>query len=91
MKFRYNHEKNAKLLLERNIGFDEIITSINNGNLLDIIIHYNQDKYPNQKIFEVGIFEQIYSVPYVIEDDGTFFLKTLYPSRKAKKKYLNRQ
>ncbi|MFY9589897.1 hypothetical protein [Rickettsia endosymbiont of Halotydeus destructor] len=91
MKFRYNYEKNAKLLLERNISFDEIITYINNGNILARTEHQNQNKYPNQKILHVRIFDPVYSVPYVIEEDGTFFLKTFYPSRKAKKKYLDKQ
>ncbi|WP_341788308.1 MULTISPECIES: hypothetical protein [unclassified Rickettsia] len=89
-KFRYNHEKNAKLLLERNIGFDEIIQSLNDGNLLGIRLHYNQAKYKGQKIFYVRITDQVYVVPYVKEDDGTIFLKTLYPSRKAKKEFLTK-
>ncbi|HJD65412.1 MAG TPA: hypothetical protein LFW10_04725 [Rickettsia endosymbiont of Diachasma alloeum] len=89
-KFRYNHEKNAKLLLERNIGFDEIIQSINDGNLLGIRLHYNQAKYKGQKIFYVRITDQVYVVPYEKEDDGTIFLKTLYPSRKAKKEFLTK-
>lgn len=89
-KFRYNHEKNTKLLLERNIGFDEIIQSINDGNLLGIRLHYNQAKYKGQKIFYVRITDQVYVVPYEKEDDGTIFLKTLYPSRKAKKEFLTK-
>lgn len=59
---------------------------INDGNLLGIRLHYNQAKYKGQKIFYVRITDQVYVVPYEKEDDGTIFLKTLYPSRKAKKK-----
>ncbi|KJV94112.1 hypothetical protein RPATATE_0748 [Rickettsia parkeri str. Tate's Hell] len=40
-KYRYNHEKNVKLLNERGIGFEEIIQSIADGNLLDIKLHHN--------------------------------------------------
>ena len=50
MKFRYCYEKNAKLLVERKIGFEEIITEIKDGNLLEIVEHHNQDLYPHQKI-----------------------------------------
>lgn len=88
MKFRYDETKNANLLAIRGIGFEEIILEIKNGNLIDILEHHNQTKYPNQKIMQVMCLGKIYCVPYVKEMDGTFFLKTLYPSRKAAKKYL---
>lgn len=45
MNFKYNHEKNAELLKTRGIGFEEIIQSISDVNLLDIRKHHNQDKY----------------------------------------------
>lgn len=89
MKFRYNQDKNAKLIAERGIGFEEIIIEISNGNLLDITTHHNQDLYTNQKIMHVRCLDKVYLVPYVLEEDGTLFLKTLYPSRKATKKWLS--
>lgn len=85
MNFKYNHEKNAELLRIRGIGFEEIIQSIADGNLLDIRIHHNQDKYPNQEIMYVRILKEVYAVPYVKEREDTIFLKTLFPSRKARK------
>ncbi len=91
MKFRFNDEKNAKLLKERGVGFEEVIQEIRNGNLLEDIEHHNLTNYPNQKIMQVKILDNVYVAPYVIEKDGTFFLKTLYPSRKATKKYLSRK
>lgn len=91
MKFRYNHGKNAKLIAERNIGFKEIITEIANGNILSITAHHNSDLYPNQKIMHVRCLDKVYLVPYIIEEDGTIFLKTLYPSSKATKKWLLKQ
>ena len=88
MRFRYSYEKNSKLLQERGIGFEEIICAISEGNLLDILHHYNQDRYPGQKILYVRVLQDVYAVPYVEEDDGCIFLKTLFASRKARKKYL---
>ncbi|KTD24592.1 MULTISPECIES: hypothetical protein [Legionella] len=88
MKFRYDEAKNANLLTTRGIGFEEIILEIKNGNLIDILEHHNQAKYPNQKIMQIRCLGKIYCVPYVKEMDGSLFLKTLYPSRKATKKYL---
>lgn len=88
MKFRYNLDKNALLLKNRGIGFDQIIEEITNGNLLKITLHHNQKLYPNQKIFHVKCLEKVYLVPYITEENGSIFLKTLYPSRKATKELL---
>ena len=85
MNFRYNPEKNAQLLSERGIGFEEIIQAIVDGNILQISPHYNIEKYPNQKIIYVRIVQEVFVVPCVQEKEGHFFLKTLFPSRKAKK------
>ena len=88
MKFRYNSEKNALLLKERNIGFDEIIQAIERGNILDIRDHPNKNKYPNQAILYVRVVDEVYAVPFIEEDEHQIFLKTLYPSRKARKEFL---
>ncbi len=90
MQFRYNQEKNAMLIAKRGIGFEEIIEAIQQGNLLDITFHHNKAAYPHQKILHVRCLNQIYLVPYVEEEDRTFFLKTLYPSRKATKKWFGK-
>lgn len=90
MKFRYNFDKNSQLIKERGIGFEEIITAIAEGNLLIVSSHHNIDKYPNQKILFVRLLMEIYVVPCVIEEDGTFFMKTLFPSRKARKILLSK-
>lgn len=88
MQFNYSHEKNALLIAERGIGFDEIIQAINDGNVLDIKNHYNQHKYPHQKILYIRIIDEVYAVPFIEEPDGSIFLKTLFPSRKARKYFL---
>lgn len=87
MGFKYSHEKNAILSLERGIGFDEIIQAILAGNILEIKNHHNAKQYPNQKILYVRVLAEVYAVPLVIESNGDFFLKTLFPSRKARKAY----
>ncbi|WP_341756147.1 MULTISPECIES: hypothetical protein [unclassified Candidatus Tisiphia] len=89
IKFRYNYEKNSKLLLERGIGFEEIIQAIADGNLLDITKHHNQEQYPDQQILYVRVVTEVYAVPYIKENKETIFLKTLFPSRKARKKFLS--
>jgi hypothetical protein len=85
--FKFNKNKNKKLLKERGIGFKQIINILKIKRELDVIDHLNKIKYPRQKIFVVKIKKFIYAVPYLKEKDS-FFLKTIFPSRKLTKKYL---
>jgi len=89
MEFRYSPGKNVQLLVSRGISFGEIIEEINAGNVVMAEEHHNKTKYPNQRVMHVLCLGQVYLVPYVIEPDGAVFLKTIYPSRKATKQYLN--
>lgn len=84
---RWNTVKNNFLRSERGVSFEEIEVAIEQGNLLDIVAHRNRAKYPNQQIFVVRLIDYVYLVPFV-EDRGSFFLKTIIPSRKATKQYL---
>jgi uncharacterized DUF497 family protein len=86
--FDWDKKKNQILRKTRGISFEEIILSISNGNLLDVLEHPNKDKYPNQKMFIVEVKDYAHIVPFV-EDEEKYFLKTIYPSREATKKYLN--
>ena len=52
------------------------------GVLLDFE-HPDQSRYPNQRVLVVELNDYAYCVPYVVEGD-TWFLKTIYPSRKFK-------
>ena len=55
--------------------------------VLEIVDHPNQDKYPGQRIAIIRINDYAYLVPYVQEKEA-IFLKTIIPSRKATNKYL---
>ena len=85
--FDWDESKNQTLQQERNISFEQVIVAINEGNILKIITHHNQKKYPNQHIFVIEINDYAYLVPYA-EDDKKIFLKTIIPSRKATKQFL---
>ena len=91
MIFRFNSEKNAKLNDERKINFEEVIEMMLDGKISFKELHPNQNKYPGQEVCYVEIRNEIYVVPYLIEEDGTIFLKTIFPSRKARKKFLNKK
>lgn len=87
--FFWNEEKNVLLKEERGVSFEQIVTHILQGDLLQIEDHPNQEKYPGQKYFIVRIDDYVYVVPF-IEKDNDAFLKTIYPSRKATRQYLRR-
>jgi hypothetical protein len=89
MKLDWNNEKNSWLKIERKIGFEDIAVALEQGGLIDMVNHPHQDKYPNQKIMVVNWADYIYLVPCVIMKDG-YFLKTIFPSRKAKRDYTER-
>jgi hypothetical protein len=85
--FSWNEEKNELLKEERQISFEDVVFYIEQGFLLDVLEHPNQEKYKGQKIFVVEIDEYAYLIPFV-EDENEVFLKTIIPSRKATRKYL---
>lgn len=82
----YGKEKNELLKQNRGIGFEEIISAIDSGKVLDVYDHPDQVNYPGQKIYVVEALDYVYLVPFVRNDEGLFF-KTIIPSRKAKKMY----
>ena len=86
--FRWSPEKNEQLQLDRGISFENMVVAIESGGLLDILAHPNLAKYPKQKMLVVASDGYAYLVPFVEEDDH-FFLKTVIPSRKATRDYLN--
>lgn len=85
--FNWNADKNQELILGRGISFEELIFHIEQGGLLDDIVHPNASDYPNQRIFIVRIEDYVYVAPYV-EDETEVFLKTIIPSRKFTRLYL---
>jgi len=90
MNYDFDPEKNLKLKQERGISFEEIVTAIEEGYLVDVIDHHNADKYKHQKIYIVEVESYIYLVPFIEQSADSVFLKTIFPSRKLTKKYLKR-
>ena len=85
--FVWNSEKNAQLIRERGISFERVIFHIERDEILDVVKHPNPSKYPNQRMFILDIGNYAYLVPFV-ETETDIFLKTIIPSRKATRKYL---
>jgi uncharacterized DUF497 family protein len=87
--FRWDPKKGDALNAQHGISFETILIAIESGGLLDILAHPNAAKYPRQQILVVSYDGYVYLVPYVEEDD-CLFPKTIIPSRKATRNYLNR-
>lgn len=81
-EYAFDPDKNAWLIRERGISFEQIIALIENGHLIQILEHHDRKRYPNQLLYEVDVDGYTYVVP-VIREHRTLFLKTIYPSRKA--------
>lgn len=86
--FRWSAEKNETLRSERGASFESIVVAVEAGGLLDILAHPDQAKYPRQRVLVVSCDNYAYLVPFVEEEDH-FFLKTVIPSRKATRDYLD--
>ena len=77
---KWDAVKNAQLKETRNVTFEHLLDSRFVG----------IEKHPQREHQKLMLFEYrryIWVVPYV-EDQGCYFLKTAFPSRKHTKKYL---
>ncbi len=86
--FRWDPDKNERLKISRGISYEEIVLAIEEGGLKDILVYPNQKRYPGQVVLVVGYGQYVYLVPSV-EEDEYYFLKTIIPSRKATRDYLD--
>lgn len=80
----WNEEKNTWLKNQRGISFEDVVSAVGTGGLLAEIKHPNEARYSNQYVMMVKLKGYVYVVPYV-EDAEKRFLKTAFPSRRAKK------
>lgn len=87
--FRWNPDKNDLIRRERGLSFERVVVAIESGALLDVVEHPNKAKYPSQKVMVILIDSYAYLVPFVEEDDH-YFLKTVIPSRKATRDFLQK-
>ena len=89
MRFVWDEDKNKILKQQRNISFEQIVLSIENKQVVNVIENPNKEKHKGQIYIMVNYDEYIYVVPAYISDSGEeCHLKTIYPSRKYTKIYL---
>jgi uncharacterized DUF497 family protein len=81
---RWDEDKDAWLVHERGVSFQEITDIILQGGYLDIFEHPGR---PDQYIFILRLHDYVWVVPFTIDDEEMIFLKTAFPSRKFNKRY----
>ena len=79
MDIRWNLLKNDRLRKIRGVSFDKLIKK---GKIVEIKKH---PKRSNQRIMLIEYKKYIWIVPYVKDEEGNLFLKTLFQSRKYTK------
>lgn len=89
--FDWNPEKSRQLAEQRGVSFDRAVAEIERGGLVDVLEHPNQERYPGQMIYVVEVDRYLHLVPFVVGEDGTRFLKTVIPSRRAMRDYRRRR
>ena len=53
--YAFDPDKNAWLIRERGISFEQIIALIESGNLVQVLEHHDRERYPNQLLYEVDV------------------------------------
>lgn len=81
---RWNEGKDRQLRQTRGISLARIAELVLAEEHMDVIEHQSRE---NQQLLVFQIDGYTWAVPFVIEEDGTMFLKTAYPSRKLHKRY----
>jgi len=89
LEIEWDADKNKKLRADRGISFLEVEKRISSDEIVDVIKHPNEDKYPGQEMILIEVNNYICVIPFIV-NEGKMFLKTLFLSRKYTKKYLRR-
>ena len=83
MVIEWNEEKNELLKATRNVSFEQVKAEIEAKRNTEPMIN---PTHPNQYITVVKINDYPCVVPFVKMENGGWFLKTIYQSRKLKDK-----
>lgn len=65
------------------------MVAIESGKLLGTMAHPNPLRYPRQRIMVLQIDDYAFLVPFV-DDEDHIFLKTIIPSRKATRDFIDK-
>jgi len=85
----WDQEKNETVKQERGVSFEDAVNAIFEGKVLGKTDHPNQKRHPGQQIYILEIDDYVFVVPFV-EDKEKLFLKTIFPSRKYTKIFIEK-
>ncbi len=80
----WSEKKNALLKEKRGVSFEDVLAELLAGRLLDVVPHPSR---PNQRIYIIRLQGYAHAVPFVEDEEGNIFLKTIYPSRDFQRHY----
>ncbi len=87
IKYEFDESKSKKLRQDRGLGFEEIITLIEDGYVVKTYPHPHAQRHPGQKVIAVNAEGYIWLV-IAERRENKLRLVTLYQSRKETKKWL---
>ncbi len=82
----WNPDKSRDLLKDRNVSFEMVFEKILSNDFLGPQLNPSR-KGQYRIIVEINDYPHV--VPLVIDEEGNWFLKTIYPSRKEKRRQEN--
>lgn len=82
--YKRDKKKNTELKKSRWVCFDDVAYAIERRDIIDLFKSPLRKKYPNQRQIIVTIKKYPHVVPFVVDDEGVCFLKTIYANRKYK-------
>ncbi|MBQ2465912.1 MAG: hypothetical protein II507_13150 [Treponema sp.] len=84
MHIEWNNDKNELLKKTRNVCFEQVKEKIAQGDFLGPEQNPSRE---NQMRIIVKLNDYPYAIPFVIMEDGGWFLKTIYPCRNMKERF----
>ncbi len=85
---RFDEKKAQRFLKEHGVNMEDVRLEIL-AKRFDVQDVLNQEGHPGQKMFVVLVNGYAHCAPYVVEQDGTIFLKTAFKSRVFQRRYEN--
>ena len=63
--YAFDPEKNAWLIRERGVSFEQMIALIEGGKVIQVLEHPDKERYPEQLLYEVDVNGYVHVVPVV--------------------------
>jgi len=82
--YQFDPEKNAWLICERGISFEQIIALIHGGKLIQVWEHPDKARYPSQLLYEIDVDGYVYVVPVAKEGQNAIPKRPSIPAERRR-------